>query len=613
MLLATLLVFDQDTLETECLTESSNIQITWRTNEVRIEGPEGPQVLNFIDFRHTEWTSLIGLSYCNLKFIFSKLRPVGLRIYLNESIIHQCMQDSALCNQNFFNFEWALACCLKWPMVIEGPKKKRAPDWCTKQMDIKWTVPITETVFYNFEDHHFCTATSGLETKQDLKVSVRPIALVSSATNHWRESLLDATKKFGEHTLIVTETPELWPEAFEVPATGFVLANTKSLKLIRPQTIRDSEAHSSKLFGMIKNLSKTIYGTRSHEQTVRFLKSGLCQKLESLELPFDLHTYSCVIIDNCETFFREGLKLDVEANKWIHVVYDKTTTKPKAISKSLYLKLIQADTETMTLTEKLIFLAKVSAFLPQSDFTHVFGVPKHILRRYRVFGHLIRNGPIEDKILKLFPLGSPLGLEDTMQRFSGKPVPGHVACELLTRHFSRLTSSLGEYTLQTSDAGVTVAPAYVQESLSSPKSCCICFDALSDTFRFAVCGHVYCSECSTNHFKSTWSLNKVKECAVCRIALLQADVLAIEPCEIVSVLGSKAQSIKTFVGSLRSKYAQWRADTTTMDSDTKTLIIDKLANFKPCDLLAFEGPLNVHVFYTPDELSLFQTLQYNYS
>lgn len=619
ILLCTLLPFRPiELLDYGPYIESPNpIQIIWRTNELRFVDIESRSlVLGMQDFADTSWTHLLGLPYCKLNVIYNVLRkPVGIRLYLLKEIILDCYRENAMCGTNFMAFEFSLAECLKNGFYTIEPKqtskKKVIHDWLVKPIDLT-LVAIVDTLHWCFVD--LCFKTS--EPRPPKTFYMKPTVLVSTMTNHWREILLDQLSKYNSNMLIITRSPELWPSYCKmIQANGLEFSQNENIRSIEekniymasPALLNRNFEKRLELLDLVSSLSTNIYVNRKPHQIHRLLVDNLAKKFPSFKMPVDFHTFSAVLLDDFNTLDIIDILPQSMTKRWINIAYDKTHTKPRQLSYKQLKYSIRLETPLHLSAVYLPLLyGRTDSFLSTIE------VPKNILRRYRIFGHLVRNAPIEDRIKKLFPNGCPLNMEDSIQRFSAKPMPKKIAADLITRHFQTLGSSLGEYSLPLGAPITPISADYVNKAMkTTPRECAICFEALTDSFRFSICGHVYCKDCTSVYFKPEWSLGKTKECCMCRLNLLTADVFSIEAIsddEYSSVLGSKAQSIQNFLGSTKGRCSYW-----PNINDSKTIIVDSVKTCFPELIVKHPGPLNLHVFYLSEESDVFLNLQSNFN
>ena len=619
MLLCTLLPFVKycDTLGSDVFTESTAIQIVWRTNEVRVSGPESKSFIYAMsEFIDTSWMHLVGSQFCKLNVLFSGEEAIGIRLYLLGPQIDACFKESELCSTQFMAFEFSLSDCLKraYFYLESATNKKKSfllhhTDFSPKTLSVSSLISITDEVQWCFKDFTFKMGpTEDVEKNHITTLNFDSIVLAANATNHWRCTLLEQTKQYavGENKLlIITDDPTKWPcNIVQVSENGHTL-NANGIFIASSETILSNFRKQIELLDMVKVISANIFISRSESQIRRILVTNLAKKLPLFNLPLHFHKYSAIILDNFSDLQHVDLLPRNLTNRWIKVIHENDCTRPTHLSHD-QLKLALN-------IESKVLLPLVWA--PTSSTLISIKIPKQILRRFRIIGHPIRDGIVEERIARAFPNGCPLKNEDAIQRFSGTSMPGTLAAEYLTRHFQRLGSSVGEYSLPMTNAGVSVInKEFVNKSLNSEKKeCCICYESLADEFNFTVCGHLYCGECSKTYFQSEFAQNKTKECAICRVNLMIADVFRIKSfsseAPFVSVLGSKAHSIQTFTKCMRNKnVAYWSQE----GDSAKNIIVDNVYSCTVNSILKKNGPLNLHIFYTKDEYAAYQLLQKNF-
>lgn len=607
ILLCTLLPFrGYDTLACGPFVESQHqIQVVWRTNEIRFTDTESRSItISIEDFAEKTWINLLGIHYCKLSPIYNSLKfLVGIRLYLIKELIMEAHDRSSLCNANFLAFEYSLSECLRHNLyTIElKSQKKKSPDLLPKVIDLDTCLTLNKEAGLHWCFLDLTFKTGAHRTKQ---VTLRPTFLVSTMTNHWRESLLDQLSKV-DNMLIITRKPELWPkECVPISSNGMTFEQTsqKKIFIITPMLVNRNLEKRLELLDLVSSTSSAasnVFVSRSSQQTRRLL-IDLSKKFPSFKMPLDFHTFGAVVLDNFNTLDAIDMLPSSLTNRWINVAHTSKHAKPTQLS---YRQLQHcARGESAGLLPLL--------FARSESFLTIIPVPKQVLRRYRIFGHLVRNAPVEDRILKLFPNGCPISPDDAIQRFSGKPMPTRIASEYIARHFSTLGSSLGEYSLPLGSPITQISVHFVVESMKQlPRECAICFEKLTDSFRFTICGHIYCKDCTSVFFKPEWSQGKTKECAMCRLHLLTADVFAIESFDddFVMQLGSKAQCIQNFLGSTKSRCSFWPEVT-----ESKNIIVRFLGSCFADEIVKHSGPLNIHVFYTSEETKEFLELQNNF-
>ena len=610
--LATIFPFAGYRIENFCdgpITEIHNVQISWRSSEVRIINSEVKVYsYNIAHFVGTSWIHLIGQPYCKIVALFSITdeEPFAFRIYLVKNLFLQ----SIITKQVFMAFEYSLAECLKeLSYMTENltKAKKKQFDLSAKTFEIEKSLYINDSIYWNFNDLIFDTF------KQEKKIiTIDPVYLVSNTTDHWRQSVVDQLNhKFPNGLLLlVTENPQAWlslnsvlpfeimnpygvRQSFQI---GIVLA-TKNL-------IKENQEHAKHLLDLLTEISKCIYLNRNEAQIKKILNFNLVPKFPSFTRPLDTIKFSANVLDN--VWEPEIKKL---YSNWVILAYDEHSTRPSKLNAS----------QINSLTLEAPFL-----WPHHSNFVSSIGVPKTILRKFRIYGHHIKHSLTEKLIYKLFPFGCPLPANQAIQRFSGDPVPLNIARDLLVNHFSRLSSTLGEYSLPMSSDISIVKFSFVDSSLKdTQKACSICLDSLEKQFSFAICGHIYCNECSTKFFKDEFAQQKHKECAMCRTTLLSADVLNIDDEKpYVPALTSKQNAIQSFLKATKiANVKLWKdfsfggpsVNNVEEINNAKCLIVEKPFECSARAILDLfsetQNIITLNVFYTNDEKKYFFNLK----
>jgi hypothetical protein len=610
--LATIFPFPGYGMENFCdgpITEIPNVQISWRSSEVRIINSEVKVYsYNIAQFAGTSWIHLIGQPYCKIIALFSNIdeEPFAFRIYL---VKNSFLQD-ILTKQVFMAFEYSLAECLKELSFITenlSKTKKKSFDLSPKTFEIEPSLYVNDGIYWNFNDFIFDT------TKQEKKnIVIDPVYLVSNLTEHWRQLILDQINyKFPNGLLLlVTENPHAWLNLKSVLPIeimnpyGIRQSFNLGIILTTKQLIYENKDHTKQLLSVITDISKCIYLNRNEAQIKKIINFNLVPKFPSFTRPLDTIKFSASILDN--VWDSEIRKL---YRNWIVLAYDEHNTRPTKLNE--------------------IQIAQISKDAPflwphHSNFVSNIVVPRAILRKFRIYGHHIKHSQTEKLIYKLFPFGCPLPQNQAVQRFSGETVPISVARELLVNHFSRLSSTLGEYSLPISSEISIIKFSFVESSLQdAQKACSICMDSLDNRFSFAICGHVYCNECSGKFFKDEFAQQKHKECAMCRTTLLSADVLNVDnEKEYVPALTSKQTAIQNFLkASKTTNIKSWKDFSfggSSMNNPEEINTVKNLVVEKPFECSArsildlfsdTQNTITFNVFYTNDEKKYFFNLK----
>lgn len=600
---------------------------------------------------HTEWLELCTRRFehaVTLKGLMTHINgpegpvivePIGVRVYVNKTFV----TAARLCEPQVVSLESILGIVIRnTPLTVEfDAAKKRRPAWdlCNKTLSVKTTVPLTEGVFWSFNEQVFQTYDEPAR-----EIEVRPTVLVSGAGNGYQHSLVHQTHTIltgltprrravastGDDrvvlpstVLVVTAAIEPWTQAAK--SLGFEVARVGPRGLCpngAPQvvlaTIDDLAASAvlaADLEDAISAAANVVLECPSLRQPQkRRLIFQLARKFSNFVLPLGYVQTGAVIVDDVEALGAGLSLLDAaQALRRIDVFKDHSTTKPVALSEAQVACLNWRDRHTMR-----IFAAHVQPLV------QIIPVSKAVLRKIKVFGHQVRNGPIEDRLVRTFANKyCPITTPDAVQRFSGRPVPLAVAADLIGRHFQRLSVTLGMFLQPPGDAAA-LSQAFVtgvlqQDAAREARSCCICFEDLPPTaFNVSLCGHVYCKDCSRHQFHEAWAACAAKDCAQCRTPLLQGDFFQVEEFSKespwVPTQASKAQAVSSFLGGLRTLHDTKIWDPTAPPKEpVRHLIITDVSAAKPVDLVQAlqDNPstASVHVFYAPGETAAFHKFE----
>lgn len=633
MYLCTLLPFeDEDDFES-CL--ESSIQTNWRNNEIKFVSALGTYVLPIANMRTSEWLNLCSAPYCKLVALLraSDFAPLGVRVILNRELIvtaydslNELRPDE---KDQFFNFEASLHTCCGTTYYLENlDKKRRSLAWDNqnrKNVDIQMSLKLSENVFWSFITNAFTR-----ECPDNLFLNeIRPTALVSNCTETWRAHILEraqivktsktqipSSESIVAHgiTLVVTDDVDKWPQALQYDKRGLQMcdieyANTNCQCLLITPSCLQSNIHSLyNLYETVEYSMKSASGLsrRTKSQVKRTIVESLVKKFPTFVVPATLIQYGCIVIDDFEkNAFIKDILGPLASLRWIQVC-KSTVTKPKKLT--FYQQALcypghgYAKAHIQRAIESSVLIVQV---------------PKSILRKIRIIGHLVKNGPIEERIARMFVKSvCPVGAKDSLQRFSGKAMPKEFAKGLIERHFGRATISLATFAEPIKPNESEISRKFVMESLDLHKTCAVCFDAIDDTtqvYTFTICGHVYCKECVKQLFHSEWNQCKSKECGQCRHLLSLGDAFAIQPDDkpFVEATSSMQAAMSNFLTGLRTSTQAYDASV-DYDINVKNVVTNQIWKLQATDLLQkFSGhhSVSVHVFYTPEETGQFVELQ----
>jgi hypothetical protein len=516
---------------------------------------------------------------------------------LEKDVILENYASSRLTDANALMFEANFKRCLADDWIIE-PSKKRSREF----VDIRSTMHIGDSIYWCFIEKSFV-----FEHADIISMPIISSAVVSSVTNHWRENLLNQClqNRRREPILIITENADQWVQTIKTMSLDFVIASEAGLSklpdvvFLAPNMIAASVMKSMDVYETISHamnaISSGLGTTKSHAQIRRYVKDNLALKFPEFNVPVDFHTFNMCICDGDFSFHCSRV-FDTNIAKKFLRVFKSDDMKP-----------------FLALNQLRDVLGLMSSFAPLAASLYeasIIGVPKTILKKFKIVGHLIKNGNIEDRISKTFrDMPCPLDDKTAIERFSGKTMPVSTVKDLIRRHFERTEVTFGCYLLGNGPS-FPLSKAFIEEAFDVEKRCAICFDLLESIFGLTLCGHIYCRDCSKQYFKPHWALFQTKECAHCRTPLTSGDYFCVDKdCAYETTLASKELSINSFKSGLRPK----QIETWPTEVASKYLIIQNIDQVTPQDIVKtfHDSPhsINVHVFYTTFEAHRFHTFQ----
>jgi len=562
-------------------------------------------------YGYQKYVRIVGL----LKVESETVRPRALRLFLDTNALKEA-QSSNLCSLDFMDFESALADTLRSTKYTIERKSKES---------IYETAEIFDNLFWSFKSMDFVTVRGAL-----IDFELRPSTLVFDGTKHWQETLmtqLHAQKRPNGRpkpafvsesflcttsTLIVSRDIQEWtdtcrkmgldyhevqPEGIPVTVLG-QSGNGSTVLLCHPSTIEHHLIGAMALRTTIKNLVLQITeAKRSENQIRRFIVDNLARKIPSFVVPLEYIQVAVVIIDDLASMQlgRSG-PLSRIGLKFQQVFKDPWNTKPKGLS---YEQL-----KACTDIDLSILGSAVDATV------NIIGAPKNVLKRFKIFPHLVKKNAIEERVDKIFVgLRAPLPPSELIQRFSGKAVTQSMAQELARNHFKVLQTSFGSFVLQQADDLSSTYTTNVLET--ADHKCVICYDDVKNVAKFSItiCGHVFCKDCCKLHFNSEWLLLKPKECPACRVPLLSGDAFFIEDDpKIVPTASSKQMALDNFYASMRTT-ANTVIWPESSENFIKHIVIQDLSLCSPVDLIkryVASHNVSVHIFYTADQAAEMQ-------
>ena len=624
--------------------QEASIHVNFRNRELKLSDSLGQSTtIDIASLRSIEWLSLMGAPYCKLTAVLSRYKngaiALAIRIYLLKDAILEERQKSSFCDSNFLAFETMLSTTMKEQgYFIEPVEKKRKTlqnDFVTKLISVHATTKVADDLFWCFH--------SLLFTKEEKvqKVEAVPVAIVASVTQHWRENILQTILSAmnqkrkcapscsvdgllcGTSTVhIITKEPKEWLQvALEAGLTARLLEHdgvpvsfldlNDGILISSPDILARNIISSQNLFTTLEHvLTNTIlHNVPRVAQVNRFFVEKLCKKFTNMQCTADLIQFGFLLIDNnddVDVVSASQLLCPKGSLRCLKIIRDETTTRPKSISMLQATKLCNLHASYMP------------SYMNSLDLLTI-AVPKYVLKKFRVFNHIIKNGPVEERIAKTFASKyCPVSINDAIQRFSGRPVPIDVAKELVSRHYNRLSISLGSFLLPSVEtSGQSLSSEFTLGSLNNEtQNCSICFDVLEQGFSITICGHIYCTECCRQQFNEDWSAFRPKECAACRTPLLMGDVVQVESftkkAPFVPALASKELSIKNFLGGLRHSHYELysgREMGAKVREWPKHVIINDITSTKACEIIreysSASHTINIQVFSSAHESSQF--------
>ena len=625
------------------------VAINWRYNEVKFTGPGGSSSIGMTSMRSSSWLNLCGNPFCKITAVLRQtdLVPLGIRIFLQKEPIVNVIGQKAVglseAHIQFHTFEAHLETVLGGSYVIEtiASKKKTFDPVERFKVDVPVGLKLADGLFWSFRDLTFTR-----EQPEAFVIDrIRPTALVSDCTDEWRDQVLSLVSKkktvvssdlvqLHHVSLVVTMEPHKWRSTagpyLEFMSRGLPICDLEqaSVVTITPTNLQLGIANAYNLIESIEYAMKSTTGQahRTKTQVRRVITENLIPKLPSFVVPVSMIQFGSIVFDDIEQMGHiSSYLLDNQALRFLQVV--KTSlTKPKALTRDQLVKCYTCHAPFV--------VPHLEAVLETSILT--VPVPKSTLRKVRILGHPVKNGPIEDRISKMFSQRySPVSLADNLQRFSGRLMPKDVAEGLIQRHFQRTTVSLGTFVEASSAQDTPISSAFVERQLlQDTTTCCVCFESLgagsatgsatgsaSGPTTFTICGHSYCKDCTRQHFLTEWNSGRSKECGQCRHLLSVGDTFLLGPFSAekpyVPTVTAMSSAMNNFLSSCRVQPKLWSPNT-LYEPSVKTLISNDVSKIDAKALLQTfsrspQQNVTLHVFYTSDETTDFQRLQNAFS
>ena len=600
--LCTLLPFDAERLSGSEV--QANVQVNYRTQEIKFTFDSG--ISTSINVHHCNYafTSLLGLPFCKLVALMDDSVPVAIRIYLQKDAISQDHEISKWCSTDFMSFESLLADVIRnTAYLIEPQPRKKSAHACVN-LDVIMSVQVAEGLHYSIVDKTFMR-----QAQQSFSVVFRHTLVVCTITDHWITDIVHQIFKKRGPKLIVTKHSDKWQRVLQdldkpfmhlrsvgLPANVFLLA-PDMVVVADPVDIAANEQSEIKMCEMIRTAFDILNEEeRSVHQIQRFVDHHLATKLPTFDLPLQHFTFSTVVLDDMDcSEIQAADVISAFDDASVLQVFWSDRPKPEGLS------LLQKSVALRRKSESIIH--RLSGLM---DFhTQIVPISKKILRKFKVMGHLVRNGPTEIRIAKTFG-ESLVPVTNAIERFSGLSRTRASCSKSIRHHFDRLQISFAAFVSKSSATPINTN--FVLDALEREPSCSICFDAL-EQFYFTICGHVYCSECYKFHFQVAFSGNASKDCASCRCPLVFGDIFNVD-CEAKNVAATtmREQQVNSFLGSLRSADSAvvWPAKSSAAKHIViKDLTLDITHNLLR-DYWQRDMSINVHVFYSAEEEGLFK-------
>ena len=658
----------------------ANVSLNFRFQELRFLCPSGSTVvwpINRLTAREQSVLQLFDLPYCKLvglmHHVYSNtgsmtLEPIGLRVLLQKERIRDSFLNHKLCDTNFIMFESNLTQAFMFcPFTIENDvetnmSKKRKSNWdlSVRHFEVPKTKLVCEPIYFNYFTMTFCVG-----AKEPWKCKMRPTVLVPSLSSIWQEHVLHqalslmgivSSKRaprqmeaqnsisdglYPAHgtTLIITNDISQWASACkgldipvqEVNHRGVQVSDllVPSVLLVSPNNLLQNFLQGDSIIDDFFECFQVIQQGSSGvamSQMVRYLVHSFAARYTNSVLPITYVQFGLLIYDDVEGLsdLTRTMLSDNNALRQIQVFKDSKHTKPRCLTEE-QCKIALLKDEDSDLPSWVG--PHLEALLEQH--TYVVPVHKSVLKRFKIFGHAIKSGQVEDRISKTFMSKfCPVAYEDALQRFSNSVMPVSVANELVKNHFQRLQMSFGQflkpYSRNEDEEAIPIRAEFVTNALQKgTKSCSICFDEPEKAYVMTICGHTLCEECTTIQFATEWAAFKAKDCPVCRTALTQGDVFYIQNNAGTSgtyspILSAKHAAVSNFLSSLRSmsQVVMWKTnllhedDTKSfmkeLEAPVKHIVITDIPNVSAIDILkglqAQTGSINIHIFYNSFEV-----------
>ena len=577
-------------------------------NEIRITLKTGSVVHVPVDrLRFMTWLRLLAFDSLKLTCMVSTSLafsdPYAVKVHAVSKHF-----EVPLWNPLVMAVEKELASVMRYSFAIDTPKKRGPWDSFPKVADIATSVTVAPCVHWSYESSCFVEAPT-----EGLKALLKPVAVVSTVTDHWRGNLLvqwstarsslkkrrvdppDASRLDAPDTaLVITEDVAAWTQAAKGLDITCGVLGTISLS-------RDTLSQTRLVIATPMCIAQEIMTAEDLEQSIRvgarctsiqarrLAVHVVTQNFSNFTLPLDYVKFNMLMIDTEEDL---GMLSPGQSSRCVRIHKD-ARTKPRG-------SYLCANVPKWAFS--LALTASEVLYVP---------VPKTVLKHYHIVGHPIKATVAEERIAKTFQNRfCPLEASEAILRFAQKSMPIGVVKELMRSHFQRLQISLASFA--STEAPVAVNAQYALKAIDESKTCCVCFDPTNaDKWAITLCGHVFCKDCARQHFYKEWTDGKAKDCAQCRTPLLSGDFFLIESFDkqsYVPAISAKKQAVRSFTTGVRSSLGIQFWGQPDCCERPKHLVIEDVATVTAPEIITKYQGLQVHVFYGPEESRAFHNL-----
>jgi hypothetical protein len=286
-------------------------------------------------------------------------------------------------------------------------------------VDVQPFLSITDTLHWSYESLSFIKS-----IKQDpIHISLKPSVLVSDPTSSWMEQLFEAaikgnkrkTKKTDtskpvnginctEITLVITNDIQNWTSACQKLGLHFLVLKKEGLSmetihsdvdvlLCTTNILVDNVVEYSNLIDTLDVGHQYTSSYRvSSNQIQRIIMDNLGKHLPSFSMPLPLLYFGLVIADDMDTS-SEYANLFPESLRTIQI-FKTHETKPSGLTQAQLEKAYKKNETSDWSVPHIVSAIQSNLF--------IYGIPKHVLKKFKIFGHFIKNTAVEDKIARIF-------------------------------------------------------------------------------------------------------------------------------------------------------------------------------------------------------------------